>query len=285
MKEKGELSFFMNRCCFCGDDMHFLVRGLTYSYWQCPKCEWYSTTRNEADDSVVDYVAYYDKYQTFDAGLESEYSRFVDESERILNFKFNHLRIAPKSFLDVGCSRGAYVEAYNRLPYSGNSVGVEVSESKVLDGQRRGLNMVDIHHLPEGEFEFVFMRHVIEHVENPWDFLGMYIDYVAHGGVLCIETPNCGSLKNIIWNRNRITEDRYMKDLYPPSHVCGYTSHTFKRIYELIKDKGFEKMEIVTYDGRNNNWGYDYGGKMTILRRITEMFGVAANLSGFYFRR
>lgn len=277
----------MKKCCFCeilrpeGGVMRKIAQGKTYTYYRCDKCHWYSTENNRGvEGEGFDY----DKYDIGD-GDEDEREKLISAASRILTYKFAWLGIKPSSFLDVGCSEGLYVEAYNRMMDTREGWGCEASHSKVMRGIERGLKLVDIGKLPKRTFDFVFMRHVVEHIENPLEFVMSYIDYVnENGGILGIETPNSEDIKDNIINRNKIREDRYMRDLYPPTHVCGYGKKTFEQLEKILRSKGFRLEKIYTYDCRNRDWFIDNGKVMNVPRRMSEKLGLGANLAAFYSR-
>lgn len=269
----------MNRCCFCNHKMLKIRQGKTYDYYRCPRCHWYSTSLRD----VVKEPFVYCNTPTFDAD-GNRFEEFVYMAEHILTHKFKIVGRIPESFLDVGCSEGPYVKAFNNITPNGNGVGVEADLVKVERAQKRGLNVVSVGEIPDAKFDFVYMRHVVEHIEDPAEFIDYYVDYVAEGGVFCIETPNCGDIKDVLINKYKLKEDRYLRKLYPPTHVCGYEKRTFKEIFRMLEAKGFRRMEIITYDSANHDWMFDSYISMNIIRKVTEKLGCAQNIAVMFYK-
>lgn len=196
----------------------------------------------------------------------------LEQSIRILQHKFKQLGYTPESFLDIGCSEGIFVEAYKKL--SGrNGSGIEVSVPKVNRCKRRGLNVGTYDEI-KGVYDFVLMRHVIEHVDEPEELLrNIGEKYINKNGVICIETPNNDCISNIIKGR-KIHDGIYCKDLYPPVHVCGFTPHTFKR-WKLI-----EPIKILTHNLYDEKWYYVVENK-TFKQKILTHIPFSNNVVAF----
>lgn len=51
-------------------------------------------------------------------------------------------------------------------------------------------------------------------------------------------------------------EDRFCRELYPPTHVCGFTPKTFRHLDKMF---GLKLIKLSTHDAVNRNWCYTYG--------------------------
>ncbi len=239
-------------CNICGEEMEVIAKGNSYTYYSCPHCKWYSTSENQKGGDAFSY----DKYETFDC-IGNNYEKYVNDSKILLKHKFNMIgrNYIPQSFLDVGCSEGVWVDTYKRN-FGGESAGVEVSKDKIQRGKERGLNVGTFDEI-SGKYQFVLCRHVVEHIENPKEFIDNILEkYVSDGGFLFVETPNNDS-EGCIKEGNVIKEDRFLRQLYPPTHVCGFTVDTFKiwlgeKVYKIgTYSYGDRKF---MYDVKKNNF-------------------------------
>lgn len=115
---------------------------------------------------------------------------YRQERERIMAF------CSPGRVLDVGCGVGAFLEGF--VP-AWERHGVDISAYARAEARRRGLNVPDdydgtLAHYPDGHFDLVVMRGVLQHLFNPFDMLRDCVRVVRPGGALVfLATPNARS--------------------------------------------------------------------------------------------
>lgn len=254
--------------------MKVFAKGESYTYWRCNKCHWFSTSSNYIEEKFN-----YDEYETFDADLDNR-ERQVQEAKRILSYKFNLLQMWPGSFLDIGCSEGIFIQAYNELMKTIDGYGIEVSEPKIRRAQKEGLKVYNFESMPSATFDFVLCRHVIEHIDLPMEYLQCILKYVKIGGILCIETPNNENIDNLI-NGNKVRDDRFCRDLYPPTHVCGFVPKTFKMVAQELNLK---LIKLMTHDAGNTDWCYTgkNDGRVSLKYKICEKLNLGSNIAAFF---
>lgn len=109
--------------------------------------------------------------------------------------------------LDVGCSRGGFLEVFARNGFacSGVEFGAEAAAAAAerFDVERGELPELEL----AGPFELVTFRGVIEHVHDPRRYLRCAFELLAPGGVLFVtSTPNrdayCCELFAERWNQH-----------------------------------------------------------------------------------
>lgn len=267
-------------CLICHGSMKKIAKGEKWEYYKCMRCNWYMTKSKAGNDNSM----IYEHYETFDNNVE-DFDQFVIDAERILQHKFDLINRFPKSFLDVGTSEGVFVKAYNNLSNTNVGTGVEVSYSKITRARKRGLNIMHFCELKDRQFDFILLRHVIEHIENPVEYMKHIMGWLSPKGVLCIETPNNDSWLHKIKGRhiNDITKEIYVRELYPPVHVCGFTPKSLKKIGGVC---GLKTLHIETYDNRNLDFVYqkDIGSDRHIpsYARIFEKIKMGPNISAFF---
>ncbi len=97
-----------------------------------------------------------------------------------------------RRILDVGCGAGQVVEQLGRRGHLAR--GVDVCEPAIQMARRRGArcSLYDGARLPfgEGEFDAVGAFNVLEHVDEPEDFLAELVRVAAPGGRLVVSSPN-----------------------------------------------------------------------------------------------
>ena len=239
---EGEIDML---CNICKRKMKIYAKGVKWTYWHCNRCDFYGTSINNGKTDEFDY----DEYETFDAELSLR-KKHIEDAARILNYKFSIVGGVPNTFLDIGCSEGLFVEAFNRITNSQNGCGIEVSRPKIERAKKKGLNVGSFEEI-KGKFDFILLRQVIEHIDTPKEYLENIIqDYLAENGVICVETPNNNCITDILTGR-KIRDDRFCRDLYPPTHVCGFTPKTWK------KWSGLNVVYMTTSSWQDINWFYN----------------------------
>lgn len=269
-----------NYCLICGKEMKEIASNGEYKYLKCTCCNWYSTEMIESNNKEkFDY----DEYETFDNSIEN-FDELVQDAEGILRYKFNLLGRIPSSFLDIGTSEGVFVKAYNNISGTKNGCGIEVSKPKIERAKERGLNVVHFDDMDDKKYDFILLRHVIEHIEDPKSYLKHISKWLSPDGVLCVETPNNDCWIQKIKGRhiNDVSRGKYVRELYPPVHVCGFTPKSLRKIgggCGLIADL------LVTYDNSNRHFVYSKDAStesVPIYRKVFEKIQIGPNIMCFF---
>ena len=94
--------------------------------------------------------------------------------------------------LDFGCGEGAFSQ---RLVDAGMKVDAcDIDTSKIKAKVNRvitlDLNKKDIQDSIPDKYDMVVALEIIEHLENPWKYLGDSIQLLKPGGIIILSTPN-----------------------------------------------------------------------------------------------
>jgi SAM-dependent methyltransferase len=221
-----------------------------------------------------------------------DYTPSLDWEETVRNATLilsTKLKIAGKThgrFLDVGCSEGIYLAAGAALGWT--AVGVEIDAAKLQRAKERNLDAraIDLADpsLSMAPFDFILIRHVIEHVP---DFVGLIRSaarFLTPDGVLCIECPNQGSLGGLI-SRRRVVGNRYLGELYPPTHIHAFEKVAFKKLSGKL---ALDCTKIVTYTMADPKWAIASFHKNSVskrwIKRLISRLGAGGNIAAFYKR-
>ncbi|WP_421789608.1 class I SAM-dependent methyltransferase [Hyphobacterium sp.] len=137
------------------------------------------------DYGVSDYLRY---YLELGAGFEA----MAAPLERVLT------AVRPKSFLDVGC--GVPVMAgYLQQAFGLDVQALDPSEYAREGGEALGVSVLQGHLgddvLANRTFDLVFASEVVEHAEDPQDFLNRLAAMVSPGGMVVITTPDAACVE------------------------------------------------------------------------------------------
>lgn len=125
--------------------------------------------------------------------------------------------------LEVGCGEGDFIA---RLQAAGfDAEGIELNESAVQKSQARGLavhhiNLVDLAVKLPGHYDAVCTFQVLEHVQNPYEFLSASCALIKQGGRLLIGVPNADSYLRFQYNLLNM----------PPHHLTCWSALALRNI-------------------------------------------------------
>jgi SAM-dependent methyltransferase len=140
--------------------------------------------------------------------------------------------------LDVGCGIGYFLnEAKNRgwkvygTEYTDHAI--EICESKGIEMKQGKLNITDFN---LEEFDVITSFEVLEHINNPMEEIGNFIQLLRTGGLVYLTTPNFNSVL-----RFKLKE-KYDVITYP-EHLSYYTPKTLRFAFNK---NGFKTKKIET---------------------------------------
>jgi 2-polyprenyl-3-methyl-5-hydroxy-6-metoxy-1,4-benzoquinol methylase len=148
-------------------------------------------------------------------------------------------------FLDIGCGSGASVRAATDIGW--DATGIDIDPQLVQEGRER--LKVDVRcvpvlecGLPDGTFDFIKLRDVVEHLPNPLEVLVKVRELLAPNGTLLIITPNEGGLPTrarVILRRRRTM----VATVPPPHHLHSFNPDTLLR---TMRRAGLRPLATVT---------------------------------------
>jgi 2-polyprenyl-3-methyl-5-hydroxy-6-metoxy-1,4-benzoquinol methylase len=162
--------------------------------------------------------------------------------------------IEGKKILDFGCWKGAQTYTIGQL--GGDEViGIDVRQSDI-DIANDFFKLANIIYevrdifknpFPSDYFDCVVFTEVIEHVENPIDYLKEFWRIIKPGGFLVLSTPNATSLKNIFYalsykkksKRNMMINEINNEESKTGTHLEHIFNWDFPTLSRLIMKSGF----------------------------------------------
>ncbi|MEQ8903313.1 MAG: class I SAM-dependent methyltransferase [Roseovarius sp.] len=148
----------------------------------------------------------------------------------------NHISgLQDKSLLDIGCSLGEFLNAVSK---DCRSVKGQDTAAGVIE-YAKGAYDVEIHDalteiVPE-QFDVVTAFHVIEHVDDPHNFIEHIKGFIKPGGWINIRTPNVGSLSGRLSGKN-----------WPGISIEHTHLFTPKSLETLLQKSGFTQIKVLT---------------------------------------
>lgn len=221
-------------CGICGADRHRpYASSADYEYNTC-RNEWtfvecldcgtvYLNPRPAADTLSTIYPANYYSYN-YDQRINALAVRAKEWLDRrMLAWIVGLLGRSPRTYLDVGCGNGRYLEAVASLGTPrGQIYGLELDAAVVerLRGAGFQVELATLERavsLPEGRIDLITLFSVLEHVASPAAVLERAARLLAPGGLLVAEVPNPRS------TNARLFRNRYWGGYHTPRHWNLFT--------------------------------------------------------------
>lgn len=223
---------------------------------QCPIC---------CEKSVLNLVEVWKEYKlykcpscdvVFSDPMKNPGSKWYEESEMYMVGKVLYQKAAwyhnqfiqerqvyGENLLDVGCGTGIFLKEAKKLGYK--VVGIDFDRENIrIAHEHFGLKDVLPVTLEElisshqnNKFDVITFFEVLEHMDNPNNFINLIKTGLKPGGYIALSVPN----------RERFLDPLGNGD-YPPNHLTRW--NTYSLTYFLEKN-GFEIIKIVT--SRLNN--------------------------------
>lgn len=218
----------------------------SYSFSTCPKCSLiYQNPQPLSKDVEVRYDSDYFNYE-----IENEESFLNLMLLGLKDIGFVPVKVdgISKKILDIGCATGLFLSHMKKMGWK--TYGVEICKDACDYGNN--VRNVNIFHgtlneagFNEETFDIIHLSHVIEHINNPKEFLQEIYRLLKPGGVIYCTTPNVQGL-----------QARWFKEKWRSAiadHLVLFSIKTLKRVLEEI---GFLDLKYRTWGGLCAGSGY-----------------------------
>jgi len=184
--------------------------------------------------------------------LHSVINEFREKYNKYLKVLLNY-KLPNKNLLEIGSGCGIFLKfatdsGIDSIGFEPSKIAADMSRSNYNANIVCGYLTRDSD--VRKDFGIVTAWDVIEHVENPVEFVNICGDHLADGGVFLLETPDESSLIRklitIVMRVKRIFHVNSSSNIYYPSHRYYFTH---KSIIRLLNDAGFTN--IIFYKGHS----------------------------------
>ena len=183
------------------------------------RCESCGTTVTDPYPTNEELMAYYSNYAQTGNYLKKQDRKFKRGLGRVKRM----LRAgAPgKRFLDIGCSIGAVTAAAASLGLDAYGIDIDPQTLEVAKqqyGDRAKFDFISVEALAArgDKFDMIYMSEVVEHVNNPEEFIAAIASLLNTGGLLYLTAPDGGHFgvpkKFTDWDM-----------VTPPNHLTYFT--------------------------------------------------------------
>ncbi len=140
------------------------------------------------------------------------------------------LRGGGGAVLDFSCGSGAFTNQVNAVFPTAKVFATDFHEERPM-GLNKNILYFAHDTLPSITFDFIILRHVLEHVDNPTTLLKDLNQMVTPGGIIYIEVPNRRSFIA------RVCRSRWVH-WYMPRHLHHFDSDSLAMVLDLTSFTG-----------------------------------------------
>ena len=237
------------KCLLCNADTNLQKKEFpgfqepeVFSIYHCPSCNT-SFSLPRVDASSIYNTIYkkgadvigYERYWRYKETIKDHDNPlvFLDQAEESYWGAINAIKssIVNKNeakILEIGCGMGYLTYALNKAGY--NSTGLDISQEAINEAQKTFgdyyvcANFFSFSEKHSNEFDVIVMTELIEHVENPTEFLLQAARLIKPEGSIIITTPNKSIYSDsVIWNTD-----------LPPVHCWWFSEESVLHIAEQL---------------------------------------------------
>jgi 2-polyprenyl-3-methyl-5-hydroxy-6-metoxy-1,4-benzoquinol methylase len=137
----------------------------------------------------------------------------------------------PVRFLEIGCGTGRLLDVLRSLHPGWNLTGVEPSGFAAQECREAGFRVltgtVEEVDLSGERFHLICAWNVLEHVDDPQQFLEWTVTHLETGGHLLLHTPNYGGLMRRLWGSSWF-------EFKPEYHLYYFNYPSLTRLAETV---------------------------------------------------
>jgi SAM-dependent methyltransferase len=177
----------------------------------------------------------------YDSGEDPAYS---DDNRGHLDHYYQGLRkriektvARPGSILDVGCSRGWFLEAMSGWECYGceiATVAAEIAQRRF--GERIFVGSFEDYQAPNEFFDVIALQDVLDHCPQPFSVLAKCYRLLKPGGLMVVKVHDISCLYAKLMGRR-------FYPIIPPGHLFYFGRHTLGL---AVEEAGF-KVEAITF--------------------------------------
>lgn len=237
MKKEKELYKNLVPCMSCKD---YTVSQESYELLRNPKYNMLVTLPVPADlenyYKSEDYISHTDANKSFFDKIYQSVRKYTLQKKLTLINSFN---FSDKKLLDVGSGTGDFLTTCKEDGWK--SFGVEPSKEAREIALTKKVDVVnDLSSLKEKDFDVITLWHVLEHVENLFEYIETLKKKLKPNGVLIIAVPNYNSFDAKHYKEHWAAFD-------VPRHLWHFSQESIKKLFASVSME-VEKVLPMKFD-------------------------------------
>lgn len=246
-------------CILCSHESEFIYNLKGFRVLQCKYCKTCFVENMPSEQELNDF------YNGFKYCINEENKKLIVNDKFKKWFKSFKLPQNAK-MLDIGGGNGYFSLAFEQLGI-GKATYIDLDPTACKYVETLGINKVindDVKNLAnhsDEKYDFIYSRHVIEHLINPLVLIDETIKLLSDDGVFVLQLPNGKSLERLTDTNNKAQRIKLLKDsngftdnkanrvlyssktafdLVPPRHLWAFSIKGLKKYLSKNKDIQFK---------------------------------------------
>jgi len=255
--------------------------GLFYPTGVCLDCgHVQQTSYLNAESLNIFYESHYrDIYKT-GSPEELFLSQYFKAAKKIDNFIGS---TSKKNILEVGCGPGGILKHFQDK-YNSQVLGIDLDQRYLDFGKENGVNLINStieDYESKQKYDLIVVCHVLEHLNNPIDFLVKLRSLLDENGSIYIEVPSLESVKNGAYGKN-------LQNFFHIAHISHFTEKSIQRLiylsdYEITKFNNTIQVLIQDSSKKDKNLLTNEPNSYKYTKNLLKEISNSENKFGFLF--
>lgn len=186
-------------CEFCGHPTERSYSLDNYDIVYCDACQSSGVSRKPKEEEIIEY------YQGF--SFETVVANYNKVRTKVIELWMRKLVKSPNArMLDVGGGGGFFAKAFEDFGL-GKSTYIDLDQA-ACEFATDQMKLTNVFcdtvenlksHVGDQTYDFIYLRHVVEHLTNPTEMIHTCASYLSENGVLIIQCPNGRSKEGLLF--------------------------------------------------------------------------------------
>lgn len=226
----NELSGIMIR----NDEMRFKCFGSNKNIYKCPTC---NLIQMKPQWTIDELNTLYKGY------VKKQYTTSKQKPIKSIRKYLRKYVTKESRTLEIGSGNGDNLNYLRK--YTKESIGIDkdILSDSVKENTKLAIDFDTFHDLyPNEKYDFIYAIHVLEHINDPRDFIKKIISHLNDNGKVVLELPSTDEPLYTIYKSKA-----FISQYWFPYHVFFYTPETLNKVLEIynIKIKLYQRYGII----------------------------------------
>lgn len=211
------------------------------------------------DKCLENLEKYYSQNENYSKGerytlIENEFVKTPPLEDNLIRYDIYKEFLINSSVLDFGCGKGGFLELLQKNNISKDLTGLELNQ--VNNRNIRSIGIPCLYDLNDCDstFDYIFLNHVFEHLENPIRVLEDLLSRLNTNGKIIIEIPHGN---DFLIKKSEI--DVFKDFTFWSEHLCLYNEKFIDKFFKIIGINDYHVSYRQRYNLNNHIYWFKEG--------------------------